>query len=320
LKTSGAIAAAMAVPAAKANDPYPNKPVRIISPYSPGGVVDIVSRALAKKLQKSMGQPFIVEAKPGAGGNLGTQYVAKNTRGDPYTLLMGASGPLAANVTLYKNLGYDPLKDLIPITMVAATPLVLCVSSASNVKTYGDLTALLKSQGSKSNYATPGAGTPQHLGVELLKQQLGVESVHVAYKGGSPAAMALVANEITFSMENLIVVLPHIRSGRLRPLAVTSPKRTADLPDVPTLQEHGLANFEVRGWYGLLAPAEVPDAIIRRLNTESVAALRQPDVVAKLASVGSESVAGTPEDFRNLIQAEINKWRVVITKGGITAG
>jgi tripartite-type tricarboxylate transporter receptor subunit TctC len=319
LRGAGAAATMLAMPYAWGNEPYPSKAVRIINPYQAGGLVDILARTLGEKLQRSMGQPFVVETKPGAGGNLGTSYVARNCKGDPYTLLLGASGPLAPSVTLYKNLGYDPLKDLIPITMVAATPLVLCVSAGSNIKTFAELAAYLKSDGDKANYATAGAGTPQHLGVELMKQQLGVESTHVAYKGAAPAVTALLGNEVTFSIDHLVLVLPHIKSGKLRALGVTSPRRTADLPDVPTLQEAGMPGYEVRGWYGLLAPADVPDAIIRKLNAESVAALRQPDVVAKLASVGSESVAGSPEEFRNLIASEIAKWRVVIGKGRITA-
>ncbi|HSV78331.1 MAG TPA: tripartite tricarboxylate transporter substrate binding protein [Ramlibacter sp.] len=318
LQGSGAVAASLALPAVQANEPYPSRPIRIISPYQAGGLVEILSRMLGEKLQRSMGQPVIVEAKPGAGGNVGTSFVARNSRGDPYTLLMGASGPLASNVTLYKNLGYDPLKDLIPITMVAATPLVLCVSASSPVKSFADFVALLKARGDKSNYATAGAGTPQHLGVELLKQKMGVESTHVPYRGAAPAVNALLANEVTFSIDHLVLVLPHLKAGKLRALGVTSPKRAADLPDVPTMQELGLAGYEVRGWYGLLAPADVPDPIIRKLNMESVNALRQPDVVARLAAVGSESVAGSPEEFRNLIASEIAKWRVVINKAGIT--
>jgi len=319
LRGAGAAATLAVIPHAWGNEPYPSRAIRIINPYQAGGLVDILARTLGEKLQRSMGQPVVVETKPGAGGNLGTSYVARSCKGDPYTLLLGASGPLAPSVTLYKNLGYDPLKDLIPITMVAATPLVLCVSASSKFKTFAELAAYLKTDGEKSNYATAGAGTPQHLGVELMKQQLGVESTHVAYKGAAPAVTALLGNEVTFSIDHLVLVLPHIKSGKLRALGVTSPKRTSDLPDVPTLQELGLAGYEVRGWYGLLAPAEVPDAIIRKLNAESVAALRQPDVIAKLASVGSESVAGSPEEFRNLIATEIVKWRGVITKGRITA-
>ncbi|MBI5278624.1 MAG: tripartite tricarboxylate transporter substrate binding protein [Burkholderiales bacterium] len=316
---SAALAASLASPWVHASDAYPIRPIRIVSPYQAGGIVDILSRLLGDKLQRSLGQPVIVEAKAGAGGNVGTAYVARTARGDPYTLLMGASGPLAANVTLFRNLGYDPLKDLVPITLVAATPLVLCVSAASKPATFAELAAQLKAAGDKASFATAGAGTPQHLGVELLKQQLGLESTHVPYKGAAPAVNALLADEVTFSIDHFVLVLPHVRAGKLRPLAVTSPQRVAELPDVPTLQELGINRFEVRGWYGLLAPADVPESIVRRLNVESVNGLRQPDAVARLASFGSPSVAGSPEEFRSLITAEIAKWRVVITKGGITA-
>ncbi|HEX2825788.1 MAG TPA: tripartite tricarboxylate transporter substrate binding protein [Burkholderiales bacterium] len=312
------VAACMGASCTQAQEAYPTKPIRIINPYQAGGIVDILARLLGDKLQRSLGQPIVVEVRAGAGGNVGTAYVAKNARGDPYTLLLGASGPLAPNVTLFKNLGYDPLKDLTPVTLLAATPLVLTVSSTSSVHTFGDLVTLLKTQKEKASFGTAGVGTPQHLSVELMKQQLGLESTHVAYKGAAPAINALLGSEVTFSIDNLVLVLPHVKAGKLRALGVTSPKRTAELPEVPTMQELGLAKYEARGWYGLLAPAQVPDAIIRKLNTESVNAMRQPDILPKLASLGSESVAGSPEDFRNLIAAEISKWRSVILKGGIS--
>jgi tripartite-type tricarboxylate transporter receptor subunit TctC len=318
IQHAAALAASLALPCVAAEPPYPSKPIRIISPYAAGGIVDILSRLLGEKLQRSLGQPVIVDAKPGAGGNIGTAYVARSAKGDPYTLLMGASGPLAANVTLYKELGYDPLTDLIPITLVAATPLVLSVSAAGKVKSFADLAALMKAPGGVTSFATAGAGTPQHLGVELMKQQLGATSTHVPYRGAAPAVNALLANEVTFSIDHLVLVLPHIQAGKLRPLGVTSPLRTKELPEVPTMQELGLRDYEVRGWYGLLAPAGVPDSIVRKLNAECVSALRHPDLVARLATFGSESVAGPGEDLRKLIVTEIAKWRTVITKSGIT--
>lgn len=318
MKWSAVLAACIGAACVQAQDAYPTKPIRIINPYQAGGIVDILARVLGDKLQRSLGQPIVVEVRAGAGGNVGTAYVAKNTRGDPYTLLLGASGPLAPNVTLFKNLGYDPLKDLTPVTLLAATPLVLTVGASSSAHNFGDLVTLLKTQKEKASFGTAGVGTPQHLSVELMKQQLGLESTHVAYKGAAPAITALLGNEVTFSIDNLVLVLPHVKAGKLRALGVTSPKRTVDLPEVPTMQELGLAKYEARGWYGLLAPAGVPDAIIRKLNTESVNAMRQPDALAKLATLGSESVVGSPEDFRNLIAAEIAKWRAVILKGGIS--
>lgn len=320
LQGAGALAVTAAFPGAWAEEAYPSRPIRIICPYPPGGIVDILARILGERLQKSMGQPVIVEAKAGAGGNIGTAYVARQVRSDPYTLLLGASGPLAPNVTLYKDLGYDPLKDLSPITLVAATPLVVCVNASSRLQSFQQLLAELKSPDAKTNYASAGSGTPQHLSVELLKQQLGAESTHIPYKGSAPAINALLAGEVTFLIDNLALVLAHVKAAKLRPLAVTSPRRAADLPDVATLQELGVTGYETRGWYGLLAPAGVPDAIIRKLNRESVKALREPDVLARLAAFGSEDVAGSPEEFRALIASEIAKWRAVITRGRITAG
>jgi tripartite-type tricarboxylate transporter receptor subunit TctC len=319
LESAVATVASAAWPLARAQAGYPNQPIKIVCTYPPGGIVDILARLLGDKLQRSLGQPVIVESRAGAGGNIGTAYVARTARGDAHTLLMGASGPLAANVTLFKNLGYDPLKDFTPITLVAATPLVLTVNASAKASSLSELIALLKSMKEKATYATAGVGTPQHLGVELFKQQVGVDSTHIPYKGAAPGVNALLAGEVTFSMDHLVLVMPHIRAGKLRPLAVTTAKRVSELPDVATLQELGVSNFEVRGWYGLLAPADVSDAIVRKLNAESVAALRQPDVVAQLATFGSSSVAGTPEEFRALIASEITKWRDVITKAKITA-
>ena len=320
VRASGAALAALGVPAVRAQqDAWPSRPVKIVSPYPPGGIVDILSRVVGDRLQKSLGQPVIVEARPGAGGNVGTAFVARTGRGDPYTLLMGASGPLAANVTLYKSLGYDPLKDFSPITLVAAGPLVLILSTSARARDYPELIAQLKADRDKATFASAGSGTPQHLTAELFKQRVGASSTHVPYKGGAPAVNAMLTGEVTFSFETLVTALPHIRSGKLRALAITSAKRSAELPDLPTMQELGLAGFEARGWYGLLAPADVPAAIVRRLNTETVTILREPEVVARLAALGCESVPGTPEQFRTFMAAEIDKWRDVIQKAGITA-
>jgi len=319
VQAASALAASLALPFARAQSGYPSRPVRIIVPYPPGGIVDILARLLGEKLQRSLGQPFVVEARAGVGGNVGTAYVARNARGDPHTLLMGASGPLAPNVTLFKDLGYDPLKDLIPVTLVAATPLVLTLSTSAKVNSYPELIEFLKRDKDKVMVGSAGPGTPQHLTMELFRQLIGAGPTIVHYKGAPPMVNAMLSGEVTFNFDNLALVLPHVRSGKLRALAVTSPKRSSELPDVPTMQELGLPGFEARGWYGLLAPADVPDAIIRKLNVESVAALRQPDMVARLAGFGSESVAGTPEEFRAFIAAEIVKWRDVIKKANITA-
>jgi len=320
LAQAAAVGATIAAPAIGAKETYPSRTVRIISPYPAGGITDILSRMLADKLQRSLGQSVIVEAKAGAGGNLGTAYVARGAKSDPYTLLMGASGPLAPNVTLFKNLGYDPLKDLSPITLVAATPLVVTVPANSAINSFPELVLLLKERGDRVNYGSGGAGTPQHLSVEMMLQRLEVRSTHVPYKGAAPVVNALLAAEVHYAIELPVLVHPHIKAGKLRPLAVTSRSRIADLPGIPTMQELGLDNFESGGWYGLLAPADVSADVVRTLNRECVKALREPDVVARLSALGSfEDVAGSPEGFRKFIAAQIDKWRTVIEARGITA-
>ena len=317
---AAAIAASVAVPSLRAQEAYPTRAIKIISPYPVGGITDILSRMLAEKLQRSLRQPVVVEAKTGAGGNLGTAFVARGARGDPYTLLLGASGPLAPNVTLFKNLGYDPLKDLTPITLVAATPLVLTVNTSNPAHSYADLVAQMKERGDKVNYGSGGAGTPQHLSVEMMMQRLGARSTHVPYRGAALVVGALLANEVNYAIELPVLVQPHIKAGKLRPLAVTSRNRLRDLPEVPTLHELGLDGFESAGWYGLLAPADIPDGVVRTLNRECVKALREPDVLVRLAALGSfEDVSGSPEDFHKFIATQIQKWRSVIEARGIVA-
>lgn len=316
LATAAAFGVATFPHLATAED-WPSKPLRIINPYPPGGIVDILARMVGEKLSQSLKQPVIVENKPGAGGNIGTAYVAR-LRGDPYTLLLGASGPLAINVSLYKDIGYDPARDFKPISLLAATPLVLVTSADTKISTLPDLLARLKGSQSSHFYGSAGSGTPQHLAGELFKQKTGASATHVSYKGGAPAVMAVLSNEVLYEFENLALVEPHLKSGRLVALAVTSAKRTTVLPQVPTMVEAGVAGFEARGWYGLLAPAGLPDAIIKRLNNETVKAVRMPDVRAKIASFGSDDVVNTPEEFAQFIAAEATKWRAIIDAGKIT--
>jgi tripartite-type tricarboxylate transporter receptor subunit TctC len=236
-------------------DEWPSKPIRIISPYPPGGIVDILARLTGDKLSKSLKQPVIVESKPGAGGNIGTAYVAR-LRGDPYTLLLGASGPLAINASLYENLPYNPATDFTPISLLAATPLVLVTSTASGITSMSALLSRLAATKSQPFYGSAGTGTPQHLAGELFKQKTGTRAGHVAYKGGAPAVLAVLSGEVLYAFENLALVEPHMKpGGRLNALAVTSLKRATVQPEVPTMIESGIAGFEARGWYGLLAPA-----------------------------------------------------------------
>lgn len=316
LATAAALSAA-GLPGIAAADEWPSKPIRIINPYPPGGIVDILARVVGEKLSQSLKQAVIVESKPGAGGNIGTAYVARS-RGDPYTLLLGASGPLAINVSLYKNLGYEPATDFTPISLLAATPLVLVTSVDSGIKTVQDLVSRVKAAKAQPFYGSAGTGTPQHLAGELFKQKTGTGTGHVSYKGGAPAILAVLGSEVLYAFENLALVDPHIKSGRMIPLAVTSAKRTSLLPNVPTMIESGIAGFEARGWYGLLAPAGLPDAVIKRLSQETIKALRMPDVRSKIAAFGSDDVSNTPDEFRQFIAAETQKWRAIVETGKIT--
>jgi tripartite-type tricarboxylate transporter receptor subunit TctC len=305
------------LPRIAAADDWPSKPLRIINPYPPGGIVDILARVVGDKLSQGLKQPVIVESKSGAGGNIGTAMVARS-RGDAYTLLLGASGPLAINLSLYKNLGYNPSVDLMPISLLAATPLVLITSAESGIKNVHGLISRLKEAKPQPFYGSAGTGTPQHLAGELFKQKIGSSTNHVAYKGGAPAVVAVLGGEVLYAFENLALVDSHIKSGRLVALAVTSPKRTDVLPTVPTMIESGIRDFEARGWYGLLAPAGIPEAIVERLSRETIKALRMPDVRAKIAAFGSDDVASSPDEFRRYMIAETAKWKGIVESAKIT--
>lgn len=295
---------------------WPTQPIKIINAYPPGGIVDILARLIGAELTRDFGQPVIVEDKPGAGGNIGTAYVAR-AAGDPYTLLLGASGPLAINVSLYKNLPYDPRKDFTPITLLAATPLVLVTGTKSGITSVDQLMAQLRASEKPPFYGSAGTGTPQHLAGEMLKQKAHVQATHVAYKGGAPAVVAVIGGEVLYAFENLALVLPHIQAGRMKALAVTSPGRTAQLPDVPTMSERAVPGFEARGWYGLLAPAGIPQAAATRLTDATIQAAARPNVRRVIESFGSDNVSNGPAKFSELIASDIAKWRDIIAAGGI---
>jgi tripartite-type tricarboxylate transporter receptor subunit TctC len=296
---------------------YPTKPVRFYTPYPPGGTTDILARLLGTKLQQSLGQPFLVEPKPGAGGNVGTAFVAK-APADGYTILMGASGPLAINATLFKDLPYSPEKDLAPVIHVASVPLVLVVHESFPAKSFKEFLDLAKAKPDAHSYASAGNGTPQHLSGELLKIMTGAKIAHVPYKGSGPAINDLIAGHIPIAFESLIPILPHLKGGKVRALAVTSPKRSPLLPDVPTLDEAGVKGYESIAWYGVVAPGKTPKPIIDKLNAEMTKALKQPDVKQRLTELGSAEVHGTPEQFGAFIKSEIAKWAKVVKASGAT--
>ena len=295
---------------------YPAKPIRFYTPYPPGGATDILARIVGAKLFENWKQPVIVEAKPGAGGNIGTDFVAKSSP-DGYTILMGASGPLAINATLYAKLPYDPLKDLAPVIKVAAVPLVLVVTPSLPAKTTKEFMALLKSKPGQFNYASAGPGTPQHLTAELFKFMTKLDMAHIPYKGSGPAIIDVIGGQVPLVFESMIPIIPHIKGGKLRALAVTSSKRSPLLADVPTVAESGVPGFEATAWYGVVAPAAVPKDIITKLNAEMLKVLKLPDIRQRLDEMGSDFVAGTPEQFGQRIKAETAKWGAVIKEAQV---
>lgn len=301
-----------AVPFASAQGTaYPNRRVRMLVGFTPGGIVDTLGRLLAERLQRSMGQPFVVENRPGAGGNLATGLVAR-AKGDPYTLMLGSSGPLAVSPTTEADLGYDPLVDLTPITIVAKTPLVVVVPASSPHRDLQSLTQALKQAPRETLYPTPGVGSPQLLAQEAYRQRAGFAAAPVHYAGSPPAVMAVLAGEFAFTIENPLLVLSHVRAGKLRALAVTSPQRAPLLADVPTMSESGLDGFEAGGWYGLVGPAGLPAAVVAQLHAEAVVALKEPELAKRIADMGSPNITSTPEEFRAFIAAETQKWRSVL--------
>jgi tripartite-type tricarboxylate transporter receptor subunit TctC len=296
---------------------YPTRPVKFIVAYPPGGPTDILARLLSPRLQTALGQPFLVESHPGAGGNVGTDFVAKSPA-DGYTILLTASGPLAINVTLYKTLPYDPLKDLTPVIHVASVPLVLVVHPSVPAKSVHELIALLKSKPEGYSFASAGNGTPQHLSAELFKTMADVKMVHVPYKGSAPAINDLIGGQVPIAFESMVAVLPQIKGGRLRALATTGPQRSNLLPDVPSVAEAGLPDYESIAWYGVVTPGGTSKAIVDRLNREISKALDTPELKQRLAEFGSAPVHGTPEKFGAFIKSETVRWGKVVKESGAT--
>jgi tripartite-type tricarboxylate transporter receptor subunit TctC len=306
-----AAAGLVAAPRPGLSQAWPSRPFRIIAPFQPGGIVDNLARLLSDRMQRSLEQPLVVENRPGAGGNIGTALVAR-AKGDPYMLLVGSSGPLAVSPTTEKNLGYDPLTDLTPITILAATPLVMVVPASSPHRTLQDLIATMRRDGKEALFPTPGVGSPQLLAGQAFCQRIGVTPSAVHYTGSAPVVMSIIANEMPWAIENLVLVLPHIRAGKLRAIAVTSRERAAMLPEVPTFVETGVPGFEATGWYGLLAPAGIPAEVVDRIHAAAVEALRDPETAQRIAEMGSPNITSTPGEFKDMIGREIRKWRSVL--------
>lgn len=311
--------AILAPHAARAADAYPAKPVRFVVAFPPGGGTDIIARAIAQKLAERIAQQVVVDNRPGAGGNIGTDIVAKSAP-DGYTMLMGSAGPLAINASLFGKMPFDPIKDLAPVTLAASTPNVLVVHPSLRAATVKELIALAKARPGEINFASSGHGTPAHLAGELFNSMAGVKMVHVPYKGAAPALADLLGGQLTFMFDTVITSVPQIRAGKLRAIAVSSGRRASSLPEVPTLQEAGIANFDISQWQGVLAPAGTPKAIVDRLNAEIVRAMRSPDVRERIVTQGgNEIVTGTPEDFAALIKSDLRMYAKLIKDARIPA-
>jgi len=297
---------------------YPEKPIRMLVPYPPGGITDVLTRSIAELLRKELGQPVIVENRPGANTALAAQALAASPA-DGYTVMMAAAATVVMNPLLYAKLGYDPIRDFTPVARIAETPLVLVVRSDSPARTFADLIAKAKAKPGDATYASTGIGSTLHLAGELLQSETGTQMLHVAYKGSAPALNGVLGGETNFMIDSVGSSIPLIKGGKLRALAVTSAKRLPALPDVPTVAESGVPGFDVSTWFGLLVPKQTPAAIVTRLNAAVALAVRDPAFRAQFESVGLVVPAPIDaETFAKFIQAETAKWAPLIKAKNIT--
>ncbi|TMG76978.1 MAG: tripartite tricarboxylate transporter substrate binding protein [Betaproteobacteria bacterium] len=309
------LAAALCVLAGEAAaQAWPSKPIRYIVPFPPAGTTDITARIMAERISGPLGQPVVVENRPGVAGNLGTEQVAKSAP-DGYTILQAtAAQPISE--TLYTKLNFSFERDLAPVAMIAQVPNVMVVNPQVPAKSVAEFIALAKSKPGQINYASSGHGTSIHMSAEMFKMLTGVDIVHILYKGSGPALVDLIGGQVSVMWDNLPSSMPHIRSGRLRALAVTTAKRFPGLPEVPTMQEAGVAGYEAAGWFGIMAPRATPREIVLRLNGEANKALALPDVQEKLMQQGAEATPWTPEQLGAFIHDEVVKWGKVVKASG----
>ncbi len=308
------IGAAFAQTSATAQQ-YPIKPVRVIVAFSAGGTTDILARAIGQKLTQAMGQQFIVDNRPGAGGTIGTDMVAKSPP-DGYTLVIGSTSSIAVNVSLYAKLPYDPVRDLTPVMQVATGAFVIAVHPSLPASNVRELIALAKSRPGQLNFGSSGNGTSLHLAAELLKSMAGINMTHVPYKGASAAIPDLVAGQLQLMFSDMPPFAPHVAAGRLRAIAVTTSKRSSVLPNLPTVAESGVPGYEATSWYGYLAPAGTSRRIIDQLVAELTRAVQSADMKERYNTLGIETYTGTPEQFGAYIQSEMAKWAEVVKKSG----
>ena len=295
---------------------WPSKPVSLVVPFPAGGTTDVLARALAERLSPAIGQPVIVENKPGAGATIGADYVAK-AKADGHTLLIGAVHHTIAS-SVYKKLPYDFQKGFEPVTVIAMVPNVLVVNARTPAKNVNELVALIKAKPAEASYGSNGNGTAQHLIGTQFQQQTGTRLQHIPYKGSGPLATDLLGGQILMSFDTITPVLPHIKAGKLRPLAVTTAKRSPALPDVPTLQEAGLKDFDIGTWFGVLAPVGTPKPVLDRLSAEATKIIQSPDFRKRMDDIGAQPVGNSPAEMAAQIRSETDKFSLLVKAGNVT--
>jgi tripartite-type tricarboxylate transporter receptor subunit TctC len=303
---------------ALAQGAWPARPVRVVVPFAPGGATDILGRLTATELGNALGQPFVVENRAGAGGNIGSDLVAKSPP-DGYTLLFGAAGNIGINPTLFSNMPYDPARDLVPVSLIAEVTNVLVVHPSVNARSVQELLALARATPGGLVYASSGNGSTIHLSAELFAAMTGLAMTHVPYRGSGPAMADLLGGRVALMFDNLPSALPHVREGRLRALAVTAARRSPVLPDLPTIAEAGVPGYEATSWFGLFAPAGTPREIVDRMAREMARFARRPEVAERIHALGAEPITNTPEEFAVMVRAEIEKWGAVVRASGARA-
>jgi tripartite-type tricarboxylate transporter receptor subunit TctC len=296
---------------------YPTRPVKIVVSFSPGGTTDILARLIGQKLTESLGQPFIVENKPGAGGILGNDYVAKS-QADGYTILMGSTSSLAVNVSLYKSIPYDTQKDLAPLMQIATGPFLIVINPTVPAKTLTELLALARAKPYQINFGSSGNGTSTQLAIELLNTMADVKFNHIPYKGIGPATIDTISGQVQMTISDMVPFGPHIASGKLRAIAQTSINRSKLIPELPTVSET-IRGYDATSWYGLMVPANTPKPIILKLHSELVKIMINPEIIQKYSQLGVEAVPNSPEDFKNYIHSETIKWADVVQRAGVKA-
>ncbi|MGE8495572.1 Bug family tripartite tricarboxylate transporter substrate binding protein [Comamonas sp.] len=307
------------MPAAFAAEAYPNKPITMVVPFVAGGTTDILARIVGQSLGEELGQPVIIDNRAGAGGNIGGQFAAR-APADGYTIFMGTVGTHAINEWLYKKMPFSPNKDFAPLTRVANVPNLLVANPAQPFKNVKELISYAQAHPGQVNFGSSGSGSSIHLSGELFKMMAKVDMIHIPYKGSAPAVTDLLGNQIAIMFDNMPSAIQHVRSGKLRPLAVTTAKRSPELPDVPTVAEAGVPGYEATSWFGLFAPTKTPADVQAKLHAAIIKVLQKPDVIKKIGDQGGEVVTESQAEFGKFIAAENEKWKQVVKTSGATAG